>query len=222
MTDYDYQLRTVSIVMAPPSQEESGSMFNIQHLNPDSFSDRGIVPSNWEFKQFVQLPDRAILSYQEGIVWQVTLQRLTVTENIPSPYEFQDSYRVHSQVMAYLKEHSATYPIMGLNCSISLEVEEPVSFLARKFAPWIEGGTVLESLEFKKPIGKSLCTVKCETGPCIGKDGRETIGLVFECNHHFVGPFGSEGMGEQIALWKNCEQEVVSLIDNIIEGTSPK
>jgi hypothetical protein len=201
------RLHNVSVVV-------TAEFHNPSILNPDFLASHGIVPADWTVADTLTTPPVSVVKYENGIAWTVDQSRLTVTENCGP--KFQDSYRIHALVNAYLEKlPHVPYRALGLNCQVSTLQPDPRSWLFAQFASdWLHNDSRVRGM---KPAF-ALDTVDAVCNIAFAGATRDNSPCVFaECNVHHRGRLDVAGLRAAIARWAERQEFVASKLDWLFE-----
>ena len=210
------QLHSASVVV-------TAQFHNPSILNPDFLISQEIVPESWEVAETVTTPAVSFVHYQNGIRFTVDEGKLTVNENCKS--SFQEEYRVHQVVSAYLtKLPHVPYRSLGLNCQVSMRQENPQDWLVQRFlkpGDWSRGEPLVRSMVPRfavKAGGDAECFLTFTAGEVrIGQNESGTAVLA-DCNVHHAGPLNTSGQKAAIARWPERQRFVIETLDMFLRS----
>ena len=201
------RLHNVSVVV-------TAEFHNPSILNPDFLASHGIVPADWTVAETLTTPPVSVVKYENGIAWTVDQSRLTVTENCGPT--FQDGYRIHAIVNAYLEKlPHVPYRELGLNCQVSMLQSDPRGWLVARFAAdWLRNDPRVRGMRpaFALETGDAVCNITFadatrDNSPCVAA----------ECNVHHHGRLDVAGLRAAIARWAERQEFVVSTLGWLLE-----
>lgn len=210
------QLHSVSVVV-------TAQFHNPSILNRDFLISQAIVPESWEVAEAFTTPALSLVSYRDGIRLTVDEGKLTVIENCKS--SFQEEYRVHKAVNAYLmKLPHVPYRSLGLNCQVSMRQEDPQGWLMRRFLKpgnWFQGEPIVRSMVPRfavKAGGDAECFFTFTAGEVrIGQNESGTAVLA-DCNVHHAGPLNASGQKAAIARWPERERFIIEALNMFLRS----
>ena len=210
------QLQSVSVVV-------TAQFHNPSILNPDFLISQEIVPESWEVAETVTTPAVSFVHYQNGIRLTVDEGKLTVIENCKS--SFQEEYRVHQVVNAYLtKLPHVPYRSLGLNCQVSMRQENPQDWLVQRFlkpGDWSRGESVVRSMvpRFAVKAGADAeCFFTFTAGEVRMGQNESGPAVLADCNVHHAGPLNASGQQAAIARWPERERFVIETLDMFLRS----
>ena len=196
-----FSLHSVSVVV-------TAQFHNPSILNPDFLVSRQIVPKDWAVAETLTTPPVSVVKYENRVEWSVDQSRLTVAEK--SGPAFEESYRVHQLVVAYLQKlPHVPYRSLGLNCQVSTPQSNPQRWLTERFgASWLrdEPRVLRMTPKFSFDAGDAVCHVSVVDAPKNG--GR----VVLDCNMHHQGPLDVDGMCAAIERWPERQTFIVAAL----------
>lgn len=123
-------------------------------LNPDFLKYQGIVPDEWGWKVKgvpIMTPPFSVVPYDSGVTVKVETNRFQVTDQEfageVSKTKATDIAHRYISVLPHVK-----YTSVGINFRILLEMEEPDSFLVKRFlkvGPWNVAENPLKAMSLK-------------------------------------------------------------------------
>ena len=210
----DYQMLSVSVVITP----EPDARFNTEHMTPEILEERQIVPFDWSYSRFRQREAAlSSIQYKNSLIWEVRPRGLLIEQRIDEPpHSLKEDYQVHTLAERYLRSFSETaYGPFGLNCIISLPVEDPTAFLIERFFPWLVDEGVKVVPNFFLSIGEGTCKIECSPGS-VTVGGEENPCVLFDANTEFPPASTIDKMVEQLNRWKDVESRIITTIDTLL------
>ena len=200
-------LHSVSVVV-------TAEFHNPSILNPDFLVVRQIVPADWNVAETLTTPPISVVKYDNGVEWTVDQSRLTVAER--SGPAFDDTYRVHQLVVAYLQKlPHVPYRSLGLNCQVSTLQAKPQRWLLERFgARWLRGEPTVRGMrpKFALDAGDTVCHISLVDAPNSG--GR----VVSECNVHHQGPLDVDGLCAAIERWPERQTFILAALTTLFRS----
>lgn len=214
--DSSFHLHSVSVVVTA------------EHHNPSILDGgflvaQGIVPEDWETAGSITTPNVSVVEYQNGIRWIVDQQNLTITE--PCQSSFQDDYLVHKLARVYLKKlPHVPYLHLGLNCTISVNQDEPAKWITKRFLnPEITIQSNIKVLGLSPTIsleaGEAVLNLNFSDAKVRRNDESPEISLDavrIDCNLHHQGPLSVDVLCSSISRWLEHQKFIIATIDNLL------
>ncbi len=171
-----FSLNNVSIVIL-------ANAHNPTILNPDFLKNHKIAENEWEIDDkkfpFLSSPSLALISFTNGVHWQVDLNNLTIREDVDG--DFKESYIIHKCTEKYIKVlERVPYTALGLNWHfyIKLKEEKLLNWMRKQFLKEGEWKNTIEpsSFAFKIPPAWTLTLFSVKT--------EKELKLRLDCNYH--------------------------------------
>jgi len=159
----------------------SAQTHNPTIVNPDFLKKHNIAEDDWETAgnpPFLSSPGLALISFKNGVQWQVDPSNLTIREGVWG--DFKESYFIYKSAEKYVKvlEH-VPYTALGLNWhfDIRLKEEELLNWMRNRFLKEGEWKNEIEpsGFAFKIPPSWTLTLTLFSA--------RE-LKLGLDCNYH--------------------------------------
>ena len=216
MTDQQFWLHNISVVV-------TARYHNPSVLNPGFLEANRIVPKEWKVDEAVTTPPLSIVTYQQGIVWNLDQTTLTVTENCDPD---QSEFDVHRQVAEYVKTlPHVPYQGLGLNCVLSFEATDPEKWLTQRFlrpGPWRKGSFAAMAMvpKFVFPVENAICNLTMSPGLVHSEENANHAAVIASSNLHHDGPFDSETLCTTIAQWQEKHKHVLAALHTLLKGSN--
>ena len=215
MTAQEFCLHNVSVVV-------TAKYHNPSVLNPGFLELNRIVPKEWDVDEAVTTPPLSIVTYKQGIVWNLDQTTLTVTENCDPD---QSEFHVHRQVSEYVKTlPHVPYQGLGLNCVLSLATDNPAKWLTQRYlkpGPWRKGKYASLAMvpKFVFPVRNAICNLTMSPGLVHPEENMNQAAVVASSNLHHDGPFDAEALCATIDQWKEKHNGVLAALKTLFRGS---
>ena len=208
MSAPEFWLHNVSVVV-------TAKYHNPSVLNPGFLEQNGIVPKDWEVDEAMTTPPLSLVTYRQGIVWNLDQTTLTVTENCDPD---QSEFHVHRQASEYVKTlPHVPYQGLGLNCVLSFATSNPGKWLTQRYlknGPWRKGEYLSLAMvpKFVFPAGNAICNLTMNPGQVHPEENVSHAAVVASSNLHHDGPFDVEGLRKTMAQWQEKHESVLDAL----------
>ena len=187
-------------------------------LTHDFLVSSGIVPSEWNVINSINIPPFSLIGYQNGVQWTLDENRMVVAENCG--LSFQDLYYIHPCVVKYLNQVGyVPYRSLGLNCVVSIESDDPDGWLIKRFlkeGQWSHGDHKPLSMIPRFKFEANGPDLNLAFGDqIISKDNVEKA-ITIDCNVHYEGPLDVAGLQSAINLWDTHQRLIVEVLNTLL------
>lgn len=178
-----------------------------------------IMPDRSEILQSTQVLGECNVRYSNGIHIAVNQQRVTIGNDYNEQFKQCLNDEVHTLAAKFVKTYNdVSYRAIGLNCTISLQHNNPLRWMTRKF------------LKVKSPP-KNISMVprfviKTDDAELVlaftsveaMDQGQRKRFVAVDCNHHHGGPFKTDAdILRTVMGWRDTRDTILSGLGEVLE-----
>lgn len=207
----DARLRVISVVIVADTYNPNMIYKNL--VNGE------MMPDGSEIVQSSQSLGECDVKYRGGIHIAVNQQRFIIGNDYDELFKEYMNDEVYTLAAEFVKTYSdVSYRAIGLNCTISLQHDEPLRWMTQKF------------LKTKTPSENTLMAprflIKTDDAelalafiPVEAMDqGQLKPFVAIECNHHHGGPFKADNdILRIVAGWRGTRDTILSRLGEVWE-----
>ena len=207
----DARLRNISVVVVADTYHPDMIYKNLVN--------GGIMPDRSEIVQSSQVPGECDVKYRGGIHIAVNKQRFIIGNDYNELFKEYMNDEVYALAAEFVKTYSdVPYRAIGLNCTISLQHDDPLRWMTQKFLKTntpSENTLMAPRFLIKTDDAElTLAFIPVE----VMDQGQLKPFVVIECNHHHGGPFTADNDILRIVTgWRDTKDIILSRLGEWLE-----
>lgn len=211
MNAADALLRSISVVAIADTYQPDAIYRDLVN--------RRIMPDGSEIDKSIQGFGGCDMRYKNGMYITVNQQRVIIGNEYNEPLKTCVNDEVHVLAAKFVKAYSdVSYRAIGLNCTISLQHNDPLRWMTQKFLrakPPPENISLVPRFMIK--TDRAELALAFEPGVEL-RNGRQTHFVSVDCNHHHGGPFKTDvDMLRTVTDWRGMRDTVLSRLGEVLK-----
>lgn len=188
---------------------------NVFEIDPHRLEERGVVPTEWEIRESMMSPLKAVISYENGVTIEATPTRLDIAD-------VADTQDISDIALAYLNAFPRlAYRELGLNMQLGAKVSVPprqwLTSQARS-AKAVDASVSRMTLQAKLNE-RAIMQIEISSGTAVQRnadDPQEHEVLVMDVNIHHPKGLPAEGLSQAVRAWPDYSKILDATVKSII------